>query len=1204
MLVPAPMKIMNNPLFAAVPLILCSIAAAPSTATGQPAPKAQTFNLAQPGLQTISLGKLPYEARKAGRVTGRITLERGELTATLVVRMLSQDGADLAPQVRLLGFTDPTRVVELTGLKAGSPIEINADFVTETGTAAIGVELKVDVKQAPVSLRVEGLAVEERKGADLASEEGGRLVTLPEKGFAYASNLLPAMDSPEWRAVGEGAKPGKGPAGQTVLTLDEKSDGKWEGPETPLKGRAKELSLQGFMKFDAMATPYSPPFRIIFRDGQEKAIPYSIPGRGWPFFGWSHAYGQWIPVSLRVPVPDQAVSAQLVMQLGKGDTSPWAHKGETTKNNFIVFQAAGLKLWAEAMPSPAGLSPFNFTAWAGGAAGPGPFVPFSHDQQNSIALSTHVNDTSNLYFSKEGKWPAPRAWVENYLPVRRTVELMGELFDWAGGSMGKVSCSVKLEPFENRDVELPIDPIKRAGVYSINLDATQEGATVGQGVIRWACFKEPSDRADRRNVQYPFYFNPMISADGNAYEKRYLDQEARTLRAMGVRGFRLQCRLWGLEGNATDPKEAIAAFRAKSDRFHKLIGPYLQRYGFDAYISFFPKPSSPIQATEAEMAAWKRYVAAAVKAFPEITQFAFGNEEVGSLNTDLDAKPGIWGYTGSMREFTRQFLAARQAALEARPEIQFVVGQASDPVARVPQLFFEAGGTAKDVQGWAINSYGNAALTWKNLTAMLEKHGVNLSNALGIIPEIGFGAQRRGPGRFPGERGEAVSLVSSNVESLAVAPWLQNITWFTTMASYAAVHNFFFDTDWSPKPMVGAYLTTSASLGAGRPTRVEELPGVNAYLWLRPDGSKAGVIWAPGRQRLRLQVGAASGPVIIRDIMGNDTPVSPQDGVISVEATEAPIYLLNIQTLGDGSEIGADWTLERTEDGARRARVEIRNRSSKPLQIEGRFEGSPEVAWSQPAIAAFNLAPGESKVVTQSFTLADGEFTDTKTLALNLKANGVATASDFSSSLLTARPAATPPSSGADGKDWKDADTMVMRLVGEVTTREAVRWSGPDDLSARCSVLWDKENLYFRAEVKDDTDVHKTAPGTMFLNDNIQLAFTTQDAGSAEFSLGVSDGKPAVYRRVNGAVVTDDAKGPRLNVTRDEASKTTIYVAAIPWQALNVAEPKAGLHLRFGILVNDSDRPDPSGKDRQAIQWFAGIFEKAPSRYGDLTLSE
>jgi hypothetical protein len=267
------------------------------------------------------------------------------------------------------------------------------------------------------------------------------------------------------------------------------------------------------------------------------------------------------------------------------------------------------------------------------------------------------------------------------------------------------------------------------------------------------------------------------------------------------------------------------------------------------------------------------------------------------------------------------------------------------------------------------------------------------------------------------------------------------------------------------------------------------------------------------------------------------------------------------------------------------------------------MEGSPEVAWSQPEIAKFTLAPGGSRVLTQSFTLKGEDFTRPKTLALDLKANGIEAASDFSSSLLTARRAATPPALSADGPDWQHADTIVMSRLDEVMTAGISRWSGTDDLSARCSLLWDKQNLYFRAEVTDDTNVQETEPAAMFFNDNIQLAFTTPDAGSAEFSLGVSDGQPAVYRRLNGAVVTGDAQGPQLKVTRDEASKTTTYAAAIPWKALGVAEPKPGQSLRFAILVNDSDQQGMHGRDRQAIQWFGGIYQKAPSRYGDLTLS-
>ncbi len=59
--------------------------------------------------------------------------------------------------------------------------------------------------------------------------------------------------------------------------------------------------------------------------------------------------------------------------------------------------------------------------------------------------------------------------------------------------------------------------------------------------------------------------------------------------------------------------------------------------------------------------------------------------------------------------------------------------------------------------------------------------------------------------------------------------------------------------------------------------------------------------------------------------------------------------------------------------------------------------------------------------------------------------------------------------------------------------------------------------------------------------------------------LSASDDRPTVCRRASGKVT--DAGNIRLNVMRDEAGKTTIYAAAIPWKARNIAEAGAGLPL-------------------------------------------
>jgi len=860
---------------------------------------AQEFTLVQPGVQTIVLGRFPYEAQKAGRISCRLALGHGELAATCVVRMLASDGTDVSGRVKLLGGYEQTLEFPVAELRPGIFVPIVKDIVTATFTAAVSVELRVTVQQTPSTLRVDELSLRERRGEPIDSDDGAQLVTSPEVDFAYSQNLLPPMESPQWKPVGPAARRGRGPGGQAILALDEHGDGGWESPIIRLSNEAKELCLQTFVKFDAMATPYEHPFQVIFRSSEGAVIKPSLGRLGWPAWEWNLNYGQWIPLSIRFGIPDRAASAQLVMGLGRGFSATWQNKGEVTRNNFVTFQAAGLRLWASVEPSTAGISPYNFTAWAGGAANAGPFIPCKALQENSIALWTSVNDTGNLYFSKDRVWPLPKARLENLLPIHRSVELKGQIFDWTGRLISAVARSVKLAPYEVKTVELPVESIAQTGCYSLNLDAVQDGVLVGQGVIRWGNFCEPSDRADRRNLQYPFCFHPGVSAQGGGAGK-YVDLELRTLRAMGVRGFRLQCRLWGLTGTNVDA--AIASVREYSDNFHRQVWPYMEKYGFDGYVTFFPKPRSPIpESGSPEMAAWEQYVAAAVRLYPEISTFEFGNEEIGQSNKTVDERPEVWGYAGSMREYVREFKAARHAAITARPDVTFVVGQASDPTANVAKLFFEAGGTAKEVQGWAINSYVRSPDTWRNLSDTLRRNGVDLSKLVGLIPEIGYGVPRRGPKRLNAERGEAIKLVTNQVETLAAAPWIRDINWFTVVSRSAVVHNFVFDTDWSPKPMVGAYLTMSSTLGAGRPERVPSPPGTNVYLWRRPDRSQAGIVWALNGHELHLRVGETKGPVVVRDLMGNDTTIAPKDGVIPIKTSESPVYLMNIQTLVDGN---------------------------------------------------------------------------------------------------------------------------------------------------------------------------------------------------------------------------------------------------------------------------------------------------------------
>lgn len=118
-----------------------------------------------------------------------------------------RDGSE-RPRALLGGYAQ-TLEVPVAGWKVGSPADITKDFATAFFSAAVSMELRADVRCTSCVVRLEELALRERRGEPIDANDDDRLGTAPERGFAYAPNLLPAMDSPRWKSA-DGTRP-RGP---------------------------------------------------------------------------------------------------------------------------------------------------------------------------------------------------------------------------------------------------------------------------------------------------------------------------------------------------------------------------------------------------------------------------------------------------------------------------------------------------------------------------------------------------------------------------------------------------------------------------------------------------------------------------------------------------------------------------------------------------------------------------------------------------------------------------------------------------------------------------------------------------------------------------------------------------------------------------------------------------------------------------------
>jgi hypothetical protein len=144
--------------------------------------------------------------------------------------------------------------------------------------------------------------------------------------------------------------------------------------------------------------------------------------------------------------------------------------------------------------------------------------------------------------------------------------------------------------------------------------------------------------------------------------------------------------------------------------------------------------------------------------------------------------------------------------------------------------------------------------------------------------------------------------------------------------------------------------------------------------------------------------------------------------------------------------------------------------------------------------------------------------------------------------------------------------------------------------------MWDDQNLYFAATVRDQT-FNQTLTGTsQWMQDSIQFALA-KDLDAPRTELGLAHG-PTGDDVVSYTGATPEAPGARAVVRLEQGQAT--YEAAIPWsQFAGLERPVAGETLRFSVLVNDDD----AVTGRRFLERYGGIaHDKNLANFGNLTL--
>jgi hypothetical protein len=206
--------------------------------------------------------------------------------------------------------------------------------------------------------------------------------------------------------------------------------------------------------------------------------------------------------------------------------------------------------------------------------------------------------------------------------------------------------------------------------------------------------------------------------------------------------------------------------------------------------------------------------------------------------------------------------------------------------------------------------------------------------------------------------------------------------------------------------------------------------------------------------------------------------------------------------------------------------------------------------------------------------------------------------------------AAAPLTIDGDPLDWAGLPSYSSPYI--VFTDDA--WDGSDDLAASWQVSWDDANLYFVANVADDTHAQNQTGNQTFRGDSIELQIDSDRAGDYgpsvspdDYQIALSPGDfagipPSAFRfqGTNDDQMLDAPTPHSIIVFASSSGSGYALEAAIPWRDLGIT-PTPGLVIGLAVNVNDNDRPGTAAQEMMKSSTPERRFDD-PTTWGTLTL--
>jgi hypothetical protein len=280
--------------------------------------------------------------------------------------------------------------------------------------------------------------------------------------------------------------------------------------------------------------------------------------------------------------------------------------------------------------------------------------------------------------------------------------------------------------------------------------------------------------------------------------------------------------------------------------------------------------------------------------------------------------------------------------------------------------------------------------------------------------------------------------------------------------------------------------------------------------------------------------------------------------------------------------------------------------------------GSLQVVLNNPsdtptAVTAVNWKLGsESGTQPASVTIApQGSATvDVPVTGISFAANYPFTVTsvisgDLSSEALSGHVTFLPVVNKSLGSSWTVADVQDGPYVDLATTADgtwgsldnSLPYGGSSYLSGKIWFDWDSTNLYITADITESAFSNTATGANIWQGDSLQVAATSGVPGSSatastasvnghyEYGAALTPDGSQLYRWTSPAQGAGPVTDATVNVTRDDATDTTLYEIAMPWSDLTSVQPTANTVFSISAMLNNVD----SGVRNGYLEWGGGI---------------